>query len=62
MVLLFKYHILRVLFAYQIDGLVEDSSNSIANALELLKFCVQPLNTLISYFSVKPMKYLISYS
>ena len=28
---------------YHIDGLVQDCSNSIANALELLQFCTKPL-------------------
>ena len=27
---------------YQIDGLVQDCSNSIANALELLQSCTKP--------------------
>ena len=29
-------------YIYYIDGLVQDSSNSIANALELLQFCTKP--------------------
>ena len=30
-------------YIYHIDGLVQDSSNSIANALELLQSCTKPL-------------------
>ena len=30
-------------FKKRIDGLVQDSSNPIANALELLQFCTEPL-------------------
>ena len=31
-------------FIYQFDGLEQDCSNSIANALELLQSCIKPSN------------------
>ena len=33
---------------YQYDGLVQDCSNSIANALELLQSCTKPSNISLS--------------
>ena len=34
--------VLALLFRFYIDGLVQDCSNSIANALELLESCTKP--------------------
>ena len=54
-----------------INGLVQDGNNSIANALELLQSCTKPLiyiytyvinNALIPYYSVGPLKPLLIYS
>ena len=39
------------------DGLVQDCSNTIANALELLQSCIKPLNWSLP-FMVKTLNYL----
>ena len=33
--------------SYNIDGLAQDCSKSIANALELLQFCTKPLTCIV---------------
>ena len=39
------------IYIVYIDGLAQDCSNSIANALELLQFCTKPSNCIYKHFS-----------